>query len=155
MMEDFKKIEMLAAKKIKHIFGGEIIFSEDTFQQKRFEYALEHDHLFSFLDIYQEDEASIRIIEVKATTSKKFDEACFYFKRGKDKHHMFELDEEIYYPYHLHHQEVSKNYLEKYQTMLDKDHKIGEYFYDIAYQRFIIDHVLKTNKKVSYFFEPQ
>jgi hypothetical protein len=151
MMEDFKKIEMLAAKKIKHMFGGEIIFSEDTFQQKRFEYALEHDHLFSFLDIYQEDEASIRIIEVKATTSKKFDEACFYFKRGKDKHHMFELDGEIYYPYHLHHQEVSKNYLEKYQTMLDKDHKIGEYFYDIAYQRFIIDHALTTNKKVSYF----
>jgi hypothetical protein len=79
------------------------------------------------------------------------DEACFYFKRGQDKHHMFELDGEIYYPYHLHHQEVSKNYLEKYQTMLDKDHKIGEYFYDIAYQRFIIDHALTTNKKVSYF----
>jgi hypothetical protein len=35
--------------------------------------------------------------------------------------------------------------------MLDKDHKIGEYFYDIAYQRFIIDHALTTNKKVSYF----
>ena len=151
MMEDFKKIEMLAARKIKHMFGGEIIFSEDTFKQKRFEYALEHDSLFSFLDIYQEDDDHIRIIEVKATTSKKFDDACFYFKRGKDKNHMFELHGEIYHPYHIHHQEVSKNYLEKYQTMLDKDHKIGEYLYDIAYQRYIIDHALKTNKKVSYF----
>lgn len=151
MMENFKKIEMLAARKIKYMFGGEIIFSEDTFKQKRFEYALEHDSLFSFLDIYQEDDDHIRIIEVKATTSKKFDDACFYFKRGKDKNHMFERHGEIYYPYHLNHQEVSKNYLEKYQTMLDKDHKIGEYFYDIAYQRYIIDHALKTNKKVSYF----
>jgi len=151
MMKDFKKIENLAAKKIKHMFGGDIIFSEDTFKQKRFEYTLEHDSLFSFLDIYQEDEDHIRIIEVKATTSKKFDEASFYFKRGKDKNHMFECIGEIYYPYHIHHQDVSKNYLDKYQNMLDKDHKIGEYVYDIAYQRFIIDHVLHTNKKVSYF----
>ena len=128
MMEDFKKIEMLAANKIQHMFGGDLIFSENTFKQKRFEYELEHDRLFSFLDIYQEDDDAIRIIEVKATTSKKFDEACFYFKRGEDQHHMFELEGEIYVPYHLNHQEVPKNYTDKYQKMLDKDHKIGEYY---------------------------
>ncbi len=151
MMEDFKKIEMLAANKIQHMFGGDLIFSENTFKQKRFEYELEHDRLFSFLDIYQEDDDAIRIIEVKATTSKKFDEACFYFKRGEDQHHMFELEGEIYVPYHLNHQEVPKNYTDKYQKMLDKDHKIGEYLYDIAYQRYIIDHVLNTQKNVYYY----
>ncbi len=151
MMNDFKKIEMLAANKIKHMFGGDLIFSENTFKQKRFEYELEHDRLFSFLDIYQEDDDAIRIIEVKATTSKKFDEACFYFKRGEDQHHMFELDGEIYVPYHLNHKETPKNYTDKYQKMLDKHHKIGEYLYDIAYQRYIIDHVLNTHKNVYYY----
>lgn len=151
MMEDFKQIEILASIKIKNMFGGDIIFSENTFKQKRFEYQLEHDNLFSFLDIYQEDESHIRVIEVKATTSKKFDETCFYFKRGQDKNHMFELEEDIYYPYHIKHQEVSKNYLEKYQSMQNKDHKLGEYFYDIAYQRYIIEHALKTNKKIVYY----
>ncbi len=138
-------------KKIKHIFGGEIIFSENTFKQKRFEYEIDNDRLFSFLDIYQEDEHNIRVIEVKATTSKKFEDATFYFKRGKDKHHMFEKVMDTYYPYHLLHEDVSKNYQEKYNKMQDKDHAIGEYMYDIAYQRYIIDHVLKTSKKVSYY----
>ncbi len=151
MMEDFKTIELLAAKKIKHMFGGEIVFSENTFKQKRFKYEIDNDRLFSFLDIYQEDEKNIRVIEVKATTSKKFEDATFYFKRGKDKHHMFEKVIDMYYPYHLLHEDVSKNYQEKYIKMQDKDHAIGEYMYDIAYQRYIIDHVLKTSKKVSYF----
>ena len=60
--------------------------------KKRFEYDLDGFKFYCFLDGYQEDDDTIRIFEVKATTSKKF--LDMEFKLDDEKQCVFEYSPE-------------------------------------------------------------
>ena len=72
--DTFKDVEMLAIEQAKRVFKKDIVASENTYEQKKFAYSDNTNEYYCYLDGYLEDEDAIRVFEIKATTSKKFDE---------------------------------------------------------------------------------
>lgn len=151
MMPYYSLIEILAGQIIEKKYKGHVTYNLDTYKQKRFNYEKDGFHFYCFLDGYQEDESSIRIFEVKATTSKKFVEKE-YKNDDKEKVPLFvESPEGI-----LMLQEdiggcVNDKYTEKITRFKNRLTKEGRYIYDISYQRYVLEHALKTTKKVKYY----
>jgi hypothetical protein len=151
MLPYYNQIEMLAGTEIRRRFGGEVIYALNTFEQKRFEFEYDGFRLYCFLDGYQEDFDTIRIFEVKATTSKKFMDMT-YTNSEKDKVGVFVdspegilmLQEDI-------HGDVNDKYLQKISRLKDRLTKEGRYVYDISYQRFVLENIIKTQKKIKYY----
>ena len=151
MLPYYNEIEMITGRAIDHRFKGDTIYSLNTFQQKKFEYAYLGYHFFCFLDGYQEDENYIRIFEVKATTSKKFLEMTYkdndghkqsIFSYAKDGMLMFKKDLK---------EEVNEHYELKVNQLKNRLNKSGRYIYDIAYQRYVFEQTVKSNKKHKYY----
>ena len=132
-----------------------------------FKYDL-HGHTYRcYVDIYNENENEINIIEVKATTNKKY----LYWKDKKDKNKgLFFSDAYGGEPYPLFIKDknilrfnevagkvndyASEKFTEKKKSLLDKYSKVGKYPYDLAFQRFVIEHRLRElgdNRPVNYF----
>jgi len=151
MMPYYSQIEILAGEAIQRRFNGNVIYSLDTYKQKRFEYAYEGFRFYCFLDGFQEDENTIRVFEVKATTSKKFLDMN-YKNVDKEKTPVFDyspegilmLQEDLNGP-------INEKYQEKVQSLRNRLSKGGRYVYDISYQRFVTEKALKTTKKVKYY----
>lgn len=69
----FTDLEVFAAEYIKSHYDGEIIYSEDTKQQKKFSFSKNGHDYYCYLDIYLEaPDGSIKVFEAKATTTNKF-----------------------------------------------------------------------------------
>lgn len=166
MMPYYKEIEMLAGKKVEHLFGGRTIYSLDTKTQESFDFDEDGIKYLCYVDIYNELDDEINIIEVKATTSNKYlSLEAGYRSTTKEKHDKFS----IFYKdnrgiFHLKEDLPSWNMLEEmpeeaYRTkrnkLLDKYDSCGKYIYDLAVQRMIIEGDLKahhfTNKKINYY----
>lgn len=166
MMPYYKNIEILAGKKVKDLFKGNTIYSLDTKRQESFDFEMDGIKYLCYVDIYNENDSEINIVEVKATTSKKYLELeCGYRSTSKDHHEKFS----IFYKnnkgiYHL--KEELNNwdmksempeaeYIKKRNKLLSKYDSCGKYIYDIAVQRMIIEGDLKvhkfTNKKINYY----
>lgn len=151
MLPYYNQIEMLAGKAIKTRFGGDVIYALNTYDQKRFEYEYEGFRLYCFLDGYQEDEHTIRIFEVKATTSKKFIELT-YTNDDKEKIGVFTnspegilmLQQDVF-------GDVNESYQKKISRLKDRLTKEGRYVYDISYQRFVLENVILTKKTIKYY----
>lgn len=151
MMPYYRKIEMLSGDIIKKKFQGNVIYSLNTYEQKRFEYEKDGYHFYCFLDGYQEDEETIRIFEVKATTSKKFT-SLEYKNDEKEKVSVFipspegilMLQEDLF-------GSINEQYQKKIDKLKQRLSKEGRYVYDIAYQRYVLEHALKTKKKIKYY----
>ncbi|MBE0701316.1 MAG: DUF2779 domain-containing protein [Acholeplasmataceae bacterium] len=151
MMPYYNRIEVLAGKAIQKRFEGQVVYSLDTFHQKRFEFEEDGFRFYCFLDGYQEDEKNIRIIEVKATTSKKFIDLD-YKDDEQVKKPVFEfssdgilmLREELG-------EIVNEHYHMKVQKLKNRLGDEGRYIYDIAYQRFVFEHAIKTKKNVKFY----
>ena len=148
MLPYFSKIEELAARQIKDKFKGELVFSNETSKQKCFKYEHNNHNYICYIDIFQEDENSVNIFEVKATTTKKFLDLggkSPLFCEDKDK--VLILNE--YFD-----SEVLKDekYLKAKAKLFDKYHKVGRYVYDLAFQAYIIlNSSSGTNKKTNYY----
>jgi len=151
MLPYYNLIEVLAGKIIEKKYAGEVTYNLDTYKQKRFNYEKKGFHFYCFLDGYQEDDQTIRIFEVKATTSKKFVEKE-YKNDDKEKVPLFVespegvlmLQEDIGGCVNAHYQEK----IARFKQRLTKE---GRYIYDIAYQRYVLEHALKTKKNVKYY----
>jgi hypothetical protein len=151
MMSYYRKIEMLSGDIIKKRFHGNVIYSLNTYEQKRFEYENDGFHFYCFLDGYQEDEDTIRIFEVKATTSKKFT-ALEYKNDEKEKVSVFVpspdgilmLQEDVF-------GSINDQYQKKIDKLKQRLSKEGRYVYDISYQRYVLEHALKTKKDIKYY----
>ena len=157
----YDQVEAEALKVAKKYFTG-------TFKtQWLFKYDL-HGHTYRcYVDIYNENENEINIIEVKATTNKKY----LYWKDKKDKNKgLFFSDAYGGEPYPLFIKDknilrfnevagkvndyASEKFTEKKKSLLDKYSKVGKYPYDLAFQRFVIEHRLRElgdNRPVNYF----
>ena len=71
MLPYYKEIELLAGKKVFELFGGKTIYALDTKCQKSFTFDENGCRYLCYVDIYNEND-EVNIIEVKATTSKKY-----------------------------------------------------------------------------------
>lgn len=158
MLPYYNELEILSGRAIKDKFGGEVIYSLETYKQKRFNYLKDGYDFYCFLDGFQEDDNTIRIFETKATTSSKFSIDKFNFKtkvsgqRAGLSHPFFiENSEGFYIP----HEDIGlpkdSTYYKKEQILFDKYSDQGRYIYDLAYQKYITDHSLKSNKNVEYY----
>ena len=160
----YNQVEDEALKVAKKYFDG-------TFQtQELFEYK-HHDHTYRcYVDIYNENENEINIIEVKATTSRKY--SYWKDKNGNNKGLFFRntnaRNGRITYPlfvkegnfWHLNMAEstvsdvASETFTYKKKNLLDRYHKVGKYPHDLAFQRFVIERALRQsndNRQVNYY----
>jgi PAS domain-containing protein len=150
MLPYYREIEMIVGRAIRNRFEGDVVYSLDTRSQKRFEYEEDGYRFFCFLDGYQEDDASIRIFEVKATTSRKFFDLV-YKKDTKDKESVFAYDDKgIARLRQDLGEKVNRDYHTKVQKLRKRLGREGRYVHDLLYQRHVIEHALETDKTISY-----
>ncbi len=150
LMEYYKEVETTAGAYVERIFGGETIYSLDTYRQESFDCSINGIKYLCFVDIYNESNNEINIIEVKATTSRKY--KALEYSIEKEKFPLFIKTGNFY---HLASDPgLSKNYAPKVEKLLDRFSDVGKYMYDLSVQRFIIEGYLRENhieKNVNYY----
>ncbi len=148
--DDFDALEALTARKLSNMFGGEVVASEDTFKQKRFSFNVLDHELYCFLDGYQEDEKTIRIVESKATTSSKFFKLEFKRQKDSEKESIFYESEGIYFLKRDLEGPLGNDYDKKIDILKTRTTDTGRYLYDLAYQTFVIKNQ-PLKKDVKYY----
>ena len=150
MLKYYNDIEMISGRMIDQRFKGETIYALDTYKQKRFSYEKDGFNFYCFLDGYQEDEDTVRVFEVKATTSKKFTNLTFNLE--KEKTPVFEYNDQgilcLRESFGL---PINKYYHHKIKRLKDRLTDVGRYIYDISYQRYVLEHTYQTKKEVKYY----
>lgn len=159
----FTEVERLAMKHVSQVFQHDIVSSINTYEQKKYEYKHEGNTFYCFLDGYFEDENSIHIFEVKATTSKKYDDLRI---KVKDKEFpLFEKDERGIFQFvgdqligkKVENKNITKELVDKKkQKLLNRYSDCGKYIYDLSVERHIVEeslskNVLKKPKPVAYY----
>ena len=147
MMDYYKEIEVLAALEVEKTFGGKSIYSKDTFMQESFDYDLNGIKYLCYVDIYNECNDEINIIEVKATTNRKYNELNYKiddvtFPLFMKKNGIFYLNKP---------NEPSDSYNKKIWKLSNRYSDEGKYIYDLSVQRYIIDNYYKKEKKINYY----
>lgn len=123
----YKKCEFLARSVAQKYFNGNFTCAEDTKDQECFECKINGNLYMCYVDIYNETEdEKINIFEVKATTSDKFEKTNFFDKES-NIYKIKNIDEKVK------------------KKLLNKNDECGKYIYDIAVQRYIIEHDLKKD----------
>jgi hypothetical protein len=151
MMPYYQRIEIETGKAIQARFKGNVVYSMDTYKQKRFEIEINGYRFYCFLDGFQEDDDVVRIFEVKATTSRKFLDID-YRANDRTRQSFFEYTtENILIPRDQLGERITDDYRKKMNKLKNRLTKEGRYLYDIAYQRFVIEKAIKTTKKVRYY----
>ena len=154
MMPYYNKVEILAGEIASKYFKGKFKFSKNTYNQESFDAVIDNIRYLCYVDIYNENDNGINIIEVKATTTKKYldlgSSDVSIFQKGNDG--IYYLLEDLnlnitdYMPLKVYERNKDK--------LFDKYSSAGHYIYDIAVQRFIIENDMKKHhekKKVKYF----
>ncbi len=156
MMKYYKEVELETAYKVKKMFKGKFVYSENTYNQESFDFIHNGIRYLCYVDIYNESEDEINIIEVKSTTSRNYIEGLKYSINKNEKIDMFYLDDGIYRlnkPSNSD-EKVKSKFNQKYMKLFDRYSDVGKYVFDIAVQRYIIENDLKShniNKKVNYY----
>ena len=154
MLPYYNKVEILAGELASKYFKGSFKFSKSTYNQESFDAVIDNIRYLCYVDIYNEYKNNINIIEVKATTTKKYlslgNKDNSIFKKGEDG--IYYLLEDLnlnildYMPLNIYEREKNK--------LFDRYTDVGHYIYDIAVQRFIIENDMKThseNKDIKYY----
>lgn len=154
MLPYYNKVEILAGELASNYFKGNFKFSKSTYNQESFDAVIDNIRYLCYVDIYNESDKEINIIEVKATTTKK------YLNLGSKEHSIFQKGENgIYYlleDLNLNIEDYMplKVYEKNKNKLFDRYTSCGHYIYDIAVQRFIIENDLKKhgeNKQTRYY----
>lgn len=155
MMATYFQIEELAAKKVQNLFGGLTFFGkreeEQVYEQKiihRFEQGF---NFYTFVDIFNEDEENVRLIEVKATTSRKYLDLGPKVKKVIQR--IFFLDEDgvLHLNEELEDFELDEKYYQNRAKMFDRKSDVGRYVYDLAWQRYLLEKSANNKKNYSYY----
>lgn len=163
--ETFVEVERLAIKQASEVFNHDIKASTVTSEQQSFEFTENDNTYYCYLDGYMEDGNKINIFEVKATTSKKYDECNLTIRKNKNgpggKFPLFVKDSKGIMQY------VGDTYLGqelggKLVTPKDLDDKIkrltdlysplGKYIYDLAVERYIVEHSIDNKEKDIHYY---
>jgi len=142
----FVDVEELAINQARRIFSADIISSRNTKKQKYFEYKENDNTYYCYLDGYLELQDSAHIFEVKATTSKKFDEIKLKIKKEefplfiKSKKGIYEFVGKDYIGLEIDGKIISKEDVDnKIKKFLDRFSDVGKYVFDLSVERFIIE----------------
>ncbi|MBS2994055.1 DUF2779 domain-containing protein ['Santalum album' aster yellows phytoplasma] len=154
MQPYYKQLELLVGSYLEKHFPGEVIFSLETYQQKKFQMNKQGYQFYCFLDGYQEDKTTIRIFETKTTTSKKFLKLQFV-NDNKEKMPFFHYTSpNTLSPFCKGSNQDNPSYQKKMQTFFNPKSQEGKYIYDLTYQRWVIENNLteaQKNKKIEYY----
>ena len=170
----YNQVENEALRVAKKYFHGSFISdSRNVQKQKLFEYKRNGHTYRCYVDIYNENENEINIIEVKATTNRKY---LYWIKYNGDKkenkglffRNTNDRKDRITYPlfvkdrnfWHLNTADSTvsdvalETFTKKKEELLDRYSKVGKYPHDLAFQRFVIEHRLRQlgdNRPVNYY----
>lgn len=149
MLPYYNMVEILAGHIAPKYFKGKFKFSKTTQKQESFDFKVNGIRYLCYVDIYNETEDAFNIIEVKATTTKKYLDMGVSIKGEKKS--IFEKKEDGIY-YLLEDLNVNiEDYMpiDKYNLQKEKLYNKltgpGHYVYDLAVQRYIIENDLKQN----------
>ncbi len=148
MLDYYKTVEVEAGRISEKTFGGKSIFAEKTKEQECFDFSKNGIHYLCYVDIYNESQNNINIIEVKATTSKKYKELEAGHKKCP-KYSIWECINNIHYlkgeldTYNLEAEMPLEDYEKKRLKLLDRYH-LGQYVYDLSVQRYFIEHEFQS-----------
>ena len=144
----YNEVEYWAAQKVKKHFKGKFTYSsKNTFAQKKFSFVRDGINYLCYVDIFNEVDDTFNIIEVKATTTKKVKDLGPSVKG--EKHSIFTKDERGIYCLNEELDIVDPDitedkYMQNRAHLFDRYHSLGHYVYDLAVQRYIIEHDLKS-----------
>lgn len=141
----YNQVEDEALKVAQKYFRGTFVADyKDVHRQKLFEYK-RGDHVYRcYVDIYNENDEEINIIEVKATTCKKFADMKFSIG-NKEYFKLFVKDGNIY---RLNpsasslSEKQSEKFVKSKAKLLNRYSSEGKYPHDIAFQKWVIEHAL-------------
>ena len=151
MLPYYNMVEILAGTLAPKYFDGTFKYAYNTKEQESFDCVINGIRYLCYVDIYNEVGDNFNIIEVKATSTKKFlklgiKEQSIFKKNNKGIYCLLdELNEEIL--------DINK-YNQNKEKLYDKFNSAGHYIYDLAVQRYIIENDLKQNninKHVKYY----
>ena len=147
MMPYYKMVEMEAGRLTNKYFKGKSVYASLTYNQESFEFNKNGIRYLCYVDIYNENEDNrINIIEVKATTSKKYFDLQSNHKK-QDKFSIFYFDKKTncYYlkdeidGYDIEAEMPMENYAKKRETLFNRYSDVGGYVFDLAVQRYFIE----------------
>lgn len=155
MLPYYNEIEILSGSLAHKYFKGIFKYAYDTREQESFDAVINGIRYLCYSDIYNEvDDKSFNIIEVKATSTKKF------LSIGTKEQSIFEKDSKGIYCLleDLNYDIESLMGIDKYNKnknkLYDRLNSAGRYVYDLALQRYIIENDMKQNeikKEVKYY----
>jgi len=164
----YHRVEDEALKVAQKYFSGTFVAdSWDVHKQKLFEYEY-HGHTYRcYVDIYNENDDEINIIEVKATTNRKYrhsldkkgaDVGLFFSdKRGGTRYDLFVKNDNFW---HIDYTNctvtayANTDFEKKKAMLLDRYAAVGKYPHDLAFQRFVIERALRKagdNRPVKFY----
>lgn len=150
----FTEVERLASIYISELLNKEVVASTDTYSQKKYSYKKDENTFYCYLDIYLEEEDTIKIFEVKATTSRKYDDMKVKIS-GESFSLFIKQNNGIskYVGQELIGMSVGKKVIEE-KKILDKEKKFydrfskeGKYIYDLAVERHIVENSISQSKE--------
>lgn len=153
MLDYYKQVEEEAGIMIQKMFPGKTIYAKETKNQESFDFSFCGIKFLCYVDIYNESEEKINIIEVKATTNKKYIELKGSYPK-QEKYSIFQKIGNIYKlkgeikDYPLEKEMPYQNYLDLREKLKNR-YGLGAYIYDIAVQRFIIEGEYTNSKNES------
>lgn len=153
MMDYYKRVEEEAGILVSKMYPEKTIYAIETKNQESFDFSYRGLKFLCYVDIYNEYQDKINIIEVKATTSKKYVNLKGGYPK-EEKFSIFKKEDNIYklkgeikdYPLE---EEMPWNIYESLKSKLYNRFGIGSYIYDLAVQRFIIEGEYKESKHTS------
>lgn len=159
----FTEVERLAMQYVSKVFQCPILSSTDTYEQKKYEYRYDGNTFYCFLDGYYEDEEKIYIFEVKATTSRKYDDLKIKVKQ--EELPLFLSNEEGIITFigdqlvghTLGNKMITQEMVDKKkQKLLNRYSDCGKYIYDLSVERHIVEQSLlqkpvKSLKSIAYY----
>ena len=151
--DTFTEVERLASIYIEKLLGKKVIASTDTYSQKKYSYQIDGNTFYCYLDIYYEDNDTIKIFEVKATTSKKYDD--FQITVNKEKFPLFIMQNNGIMKFvgdemvgmNVGSKVIEQKQIDKKKTNLfNRYSKEGKYIYDLSVERHIVENSINQNK---------
>ncbi len=145
MLPYYKQVELEAGKIVEKYFKGNSIYATDTKNQESFDFCKDGILYKCYIDIYNESKNNINIIEVKATTSSKFEKLGCSIK-GVKKSIFTKINNIYYLKDELNNIDMPiDKYNQNKMNLFNRFHEAGKYVYDLAVQRYIIENEYKES----------
>ncbi|MGD9886428.1 MAG: DUF2779 domain-containing protein [Bacilli bacterium] len=150
MLPYYQEVESTALKIASETFGVFFPFFEKTKDQTMFSFKTPNHRYYTYLDGYYEDEKKAIVIEVKATTSRKFSQLGPKIKNRDEYDSIFEKQGNVF---HLRKDLINENtnnrYQKEYEKLFDRFSDEGKYVFDIAVERYFVEQSLKQKNNFS------